>query len=92
MSLKGKAKVSVTVGARLLEEVDRIAGDGGRSAIFEAALESWLRSRRKAALDDEVEQYYRALSAAEQLEDRSWAETGDAMGAESGDTYGRRSR
>ncbi len=85
--MSSKAKVSVTVAARLLEEVDRLAGGGGRSAIFEAALESWLRSRRKAALDDDVERYYRALSGEELSEDRAWAEIGDAIW----DPYGRRS-
>jgi metal-responsive CopG/Arc/MetJ family transcriptional regulator len=72
-----KTKVSVTVAAGLLREVDRIAGKRGRSAVFEEALSSWLRRRRQAELDRAIESYYRSLSDAEHSEDDQWARIGE---------------
>jgi metal-responsive CopG/Arc/MetJ family transcriptional regulator len=83
--MSSKAKISITVASGLLEEVDELAGIGGRSAIIEAALASWLRAQRKQRLESDIERYYRGLTAEEALEDRDWAETGDAMVAESWD-------
>lgn len=90
--MRGKAKISVSISQRLLDELDRSVSIGGRSEVVEAALAKWLRAKRKAAIDEEVERSYRSLSEEEMLEDRSWAEAGDAMVAESWEPYGRRSK
>ncbi len=87
-----KAKISVSISKRLLDELDRRVSDRGRSEVIEAALEWWLRSKKKAGIDAEVERYYRSLTSAEEIEDRAWAETGDAMVAEPREPYRRRTR
>lgn len=75
--MQAKRKVSVTVPEELLEEVDRLAGDLSRSAIFEQALVSWLRQHRQAALDLAIERYYRSLTQEDRVEDVAWAALGD---------------
>jgi metal-responsive CopG/Arc/MetJ family transcriptional regulator len=72
-----KKKVSVSVPEDLLEEVDRLAGDLSRSAVFEQALVSCLRHHRQAALDQAIERYYRSLNQEESAEDATWAALGD---------------
>lgn len=67
--MQTKRKVSVTVPEDLLEEVDRLAGDLSRSAVFEQALVSWLRQHRQADLDQAIKRYYRSLSQEERAED-----------------------
>lgn len=79
--MPAKVKISVTVAAELVEEVDGLAGRGGRSAVFEEALESWLRQRRRRSLDRAIEEYYRSLAAEDLDEDRGWAEFGDDSAA-----------
>ena len=69
-----KAKVSVTVEDSLLRQVDRVARGASRSEVFEDALASWLRNRRRERLEEEIELYYRSLSDAEHEEDSAWAE------------------
>ena len=59
-----KAKVSVTVEGSLLRQVDRMARGASRSEVFEDALASWLRNRRRERLEEEIELYYRSLGAA----------------------------
>jgi metal-responsive CopG/Arc/MetJ family transcriptional regulator len=75
--MQTKRKVSVTVPEDLLEEVDRLAGDLSRSAVFEQALVSWLRQHRQANLDQAIERCYRSLSQDERAEDTAWAALGD---------------
>ncbi len=75
--MRAKVKISVKVAAELVEEVDGLAARGGRSAVLEEALESWLRQRRRRSLDRAIEEYYRSLAAADLDEDRGWAELGD---------------
>jgi metal-responsive CopG/Arc/MetJ family transcriptional regulator len=75
--MPGKTKVSVSVEASLLKEVDRVAGKMSRSAVFEQALASWVRQRRQRELDHAIEHYYRSLSLAERAEDDRWAALGD---------------
>jgi metal-responsive CopG/Arc/MetJ family transcriptional regulator len=72
-----KRKVSVTVEAELLEEVDRLAGSLSRSTVFEQALMIWLRRQRQVSLDQATERYYRSLGKSEQAEDAEWAALGD---------------
>jgi metal-responsive CopG/Arc/MetJ family transcriptional regulator len=75
--MQTKRKVSVTVLEDILEEVDRLAGDMSRSAVFEQALVSWLRQHRQADLDRAIERYYRSLNQDESAEDAEWAALGD---------------
>lgn len=72
-----KRKVSISIAADLLDELDRRAGSGARSAVFEQALEHWLRERRRLALDRAIESYYRSMPEAERREDEAWASVGD---------------
>jgi metal-responsive CopG/Arc/MetJ family transcriptional regulator len=74
--MSGRTKVSVSVHTHLLREVERVAGDVSRSAIFDQALAHWLRERRQVQLEQAIEEYYNALNAGE--------------GAESGDDTVRR--
>ena len=75
--MQGKTKVSVSVHTHLLREVQRVAGEMSRSAVFEQALGGWLRQRRQAQLDQAIEDYYRSLQASERAEDDAWASGGD---------------
>ena len=68
-----KARVSVTVDRVLLRRCDRVAQGASRSQVFEQALASWLRDRRQATLEAEIERYYSSLSAEERAEDSAWA-------------------
>ena len=69
-----KAKLSVTVDARLVEELDALAQDSSRSRIVEQALTSWLRERRRRRLEDAIERYYSEMTPHERTEDAEWAE------------------
>jgi len=75
--MRGKTKVSVSVHTHLLREVQRVAGDMSRSAIFEQALVGWLRRHRQAQLDRAIEDYYLSLKASERDQDDAWAGVGD---------------
>lgn len=75
--MPGRTKVSVSVHTHLLREVERVAGDVSRSAIFDQALAHWLRERRQVQLERAIEEYYNALNAGEGAEDDAWAESGD---------------
>ena len=75
--MQGKTKVSVSVQARLLREVDRVAGEASRSAIFDQALAHWLRERRRVQLERDIEAYYHSLGATERAEDDAWAASCD---------------
>ena len=78
-----KTKISVTVEGSLLREVDRMARGASRSEVFENALAGWLRNRRRARLEEEIELYYRSLGAAEHEEDAAWAELSSRLLGES---------
>lgn len=73
-----KAKLSVTVDKPLLERAMRIGGKRSRSEIIESALAEWVRTRRRASIEGEVERYYSELDAEERAEDERWARHGDA--------------
>lgn len=75
--MQGKTKVSISVHTDLLREVHRVAGEMSRSAVFEQALASWLRTHRQVRLDRAIEEYYGSLSAPERAEDLAWANAGD---------------
>jgi metal-responsive CopG/Arc/MetJ family transcriptional regulator len=78
-----KTKVSVTVEGSLLQQVEQMARGASRSEVFEIALASWLRNRRRERLEEEIELYYRSLSASEGEEDAAWAELSGQMLGES---------
>lgn len=88
--MRAKQKVSVTVHGDLLRQVDRLAGDMNRSAVFEQALTSWLRHRRQVQLDDAIEAYYRGQTDAERGEDERWTSLGDDTVRAQWPTHGRR--
>ena len=75
--MQGKTKVSVSVHTHLLREVQRVAGDVSRAAIFDQALAHWLRERQQVQLERAIEEYYNSLKAAERTENDAWAESGD---------------
>ena len=68
-----KAKVSVTVDRSLLRRCDRAARGATRSAVFEKALETWLRNLRQRSLEEDIERYYSSQGTAERAEDSEWA-------------------
>ncbi len=74
-----KTKVSVTVEGSLLRQVEQMARGASRSEVVEIALASWLRNRRRERLEEEIELYYRSLSATEGEEDAAWAELSGQM-------------
>jgi len=72
-----KTKLSVTVDARLVEELDELARDSSRSQIVERALTRWLRESRRRRLEDEIERYYLEMTEEERAEDRQWADVAE---------------
>ena len=69
---RAKAKLSVTVDARLGDALDRAARGASRSEIVERALAAWFREGKRRALDEATERYYRNRSAADRAEDEEW--------------------
>lgn len=67
-----KARVTVTLDARLLAHVDRAVGSslalGSRSAVIEQAVRRWSKSQYETAIRD----YYAAATDSER--DDAWAE------------------
>lgn len=85
MSRARKAKVSVTISADLLSQIDAFAKQSGiknRSKVFEL----WLRKAAQAQLGKQLEQdtaeYYEALNAEAAEDDAEWS-------AASSDEFGR---
>lgn len=75
-----RMKVSLTLDQDVLAEVDREAARAARpnrSEVVERVLRAWSRERRREVLDEEIEAYYRSLTADEQAEDAAWAAIGD---------------
>ncbi len=79
-----KAKISVTVEGSVLRQVDLLARGTSRSEVVEKALAGWLRNRRREALENEIELYYRSLGAPDREEDAGWAEL---SGRQLGETW-----
>ena len=71
-----KAKLSVTVDERLVDQLDELAAESSRSQVVESALACWLRQRRRLQLEDEIERYYLDLTDEDRDEDAEWAELG----------------
>jgi len=71
-----KTKLSVTVDARLVDELDELATDSNRSRIVEQALTAWLRDKRRRRLEQDIERYYLEMSEDERAEDAEWADLG----------------
>lgn len=78
-----KVKLSVTVPAELIADVDRAVKRrryASRSAAVAAALECWARAER----DLEWDEYYRGASDQERGEELAWADLGDESFARAG--------
>lgn len=72
-----KAKISVTVNADLIAQIDRGVRARrylSRSAAIELALERWAREERGRQRDAEIEAYYGGMTDEEREEDREWSE------------------
>lgn len=72
-----KAKISVTVAADLVAQIDRGVRARrylSRSAAIETALQRWAREERRRQTDAEIEAYYAGMTDEERAEDRRWAE------------------
>ena len=69
-----KARLTVTLDARLLAHVDRAVGKspglGSRSAVIEEAVRRWSRTQYEAAIRD----YYAGQNDQERKTDDAWAE------------------
>ena len=69
-----KARLTVTLDARLLAHVDRAVGSspamGSRSAVIEEAVRRWSKSQYEASIRD----YYAHATTAERERDDAWAE------------------
>jgi Arc/MetJ-type ribon-helix-helix transcriptional regulator len=69
-----KARLTITLDARLLATVDRAVGRApeldSRSAVIEEAVRRWSRVQYEAS----IREYYAGRSEIERLEDDSWAE------------------
>lgn len=73
--MSARTKVSVSLPAELVKQVDR----GVRSRRFlsrSAAIEEALRLMERAERDREIEAYYAGRSRAEREEERAWGEVG----------------
>lgn len=75
MTTARKLKISVSLGADVIEAVDRRAARDGstRSAVMEAWLRSASKQAAAARLAEETAAYYDALSNPEREEDAAWA-------------------
>lgn len=75
-----RVKVSVTLDEEVLAAVDAEAARSerpNRSQVVESVLRAWSRERRRRALDDAIESWYRGQTSAEAAEAAEWAELGD---------------
>jgi metal-responsive CopG/Arc/MetJ family transcriptional regulator len=68
-----KTKVSVTVDAAVLAQVDQFSEGASRSEIVERALKRWLNDRRRRDLEDQIAAYYLSQRDDERREERDWA-------------------
>ncbi len=76
MGTAKKAKVSVTISADLLAEIDSFAnrsGIGNRSNVIELWLRRAAREQNSRQLERDTIEYYQSLTAAEIKEDADWA-------------------
>ena len=76
MATTKKAKVSITIAADLLAEIDAFAersGIGSRSNVIERWLRGSAREQRGRQLAQDTVEYYASLTAAEVREDADWA-------------------
>jgi metal-responsive CopG/Arc/MetJ family transcriptional regulator len=71
-----KTKITVTLSPDVVRRLDALLGSPeapSRSQLVEEALRRWLEERAQRDLETQIEEYYRALSPAEQKEDREWS-------------------
>lgn len=63
-----KRRVSITLDAELLDEIDRLSDN--RSAVIEEALRLW----RIQKIDEQLRQFYQSRSQADLEQEEVWAE------------------
>jgi Arc/MetJ-type ribon-helix-helix transcriptional regulator len=63
-----KRRVSVTLDAELLDEIDRLSDN--RSSVIEEALRLWCNQK----IDDQLRQFYQSRSQADLDQEKAWAE------------------
>lgn len=71
-----KTKITVTLSPDVVRQLDAVLQAPqapSRSALVEEALRRWLEERVQRDLERQTEEYYRALSPAEQEEDKQWS-------------------
>ena len=67
----------MSIAPEMLKALDRAirkVGFPSRSHALEATLDHWLAQQRQQQFEQEVDAYYRSLTAQEKREDRKWAE------------------
>jgi metal-responsive CopG/Arc/MetJ family transcriptional regulator len=72
-----KVRVTATLPSDMVKALDQTTkrrGLSSRSRALEIALTHWLRETRRREIEQEVEAYYRSLTAMEKREDREWAQ------------------
>jgi len=72
-----KAKLTVTISEDVVDRIDEIAKGSGapRSQVMEEALRYWLHQKKKRKIENDIENYYLALSEEEKAEDSAWVKT-----------------
>jgi len=71
-----KSKITVTLSAELVRELDILTGASialSRSELVEEAVQTWLQAHAQKVLEEQTEAYYRSLTDAELKEDQEWA-------------------
>ena len=71
-----RVRVTTSLDATLVKALDNVAktmGRASRSRLVEEALQHWMAAQNRRRVEEEIEQYYLSLSAAERHEDRQWA-------------------
>ena len=70
-----KSKITVTLSAGLVRELDTITGTSKgntRSGLVEEAVQTWLQAHAQKALEQQTEAYYLSLTDTELKEDQEW--------------------
>jgi len=70
-----KIKITVTLSADLVFQLDALLGSpgaGSRSRAVEEAIQCWLSFRTQQKLERQTEEYYLSFSRARRKEDKQW--------------------
>lgn len=71
-----KAKLTITIGADLAIEIDKIARgkEIPRSQLMEGIMREWLSELKKKAVEKDIRAYYISLTEEEKKENKEWSE------------------